>query len=180
MKKIKFLLQKIVGLLLFGGGIVLLVWLVWTLLRQLEIKPFPKGEVIPKSMLPTVRLSHLPGEGGADGKVHLSEKVSEEERKSARPDVSQKFLAGNEKNNSFPGSETSSERGTNPHKENRVTVTQNELSINGKLVLSDELLEYLRRVDTKTKVYFFQDSGSEICELIRTIKNKHVSTVIVP
>lgn len=171
MKILKFLLQQIFHLLLILVGIVLVIWLLWNLICQIDFNIFGK-KTPPSAVLPLVPEKQQKKLDSKSGDVlNTAETI-----KSAEADAFNKSSAGVSRSPAqFDVPETS---GKESH---IVLVTAEECKINGSTVRNPgELLDFLNNADKKTRVYFYPGYPADIYELIKSIDNKHVSTVIVP
>lgn len=183
MKILKFLLRQIFRLLLILVSIALVIWLLWNLIRQIDFNIFrkeaqPSAVLTLKSGTPQQLSRNL---GGASG--------AEQSSRASGPDALQKHSSGETAGTSVvhkaPASsavpESFARDTSGKEQENIVLITAKECKINGRTVRNKEFgafLDFLTKVDKKTKVCFYPGHPADVYELIKSIDNKHISIFI--
>ena len=178
MKLLKFLLRKIFHLLLILTSIVLVIWLMWSLISQIDLRNiFNRGKsassVLPlKPGKPQTQLVRKSG-----GTFDAAEKRTAASDAPQNPSVKEALntVSAPRAPASSAVPETVAKEIDGKSKENIVSVTANKLMINGKTVKFKHFCEFITKVDKKTKVCFYSGYSADIYELVKKINNKHVS-----
>ena len=171
MKLLKFLLRKMFDLLVFLVGVVLIVWLLWSVLVQIDFNFFRKRASF--SELPSFTFEKK--QNKIESKSGDSSEAAEN-RATVSPATLQQTSAGVEKNQR-PALKAQDAGGGTPSDtlaENTVVISADVLKINGIAVMFSKLMEFLDKADKKTKVYFLPGYSEGIYECVKRVNNKHI------